>query len=227
MRRYSSRSMSAEPSLPTVFILDDHDIVRFGLATLLATSGQLRVVGSASSLGSGLEQIRRFEPDLVISDMSMVDSKGLDTVRAVVQAQSPRGVLIVSMHDEVLYGEQVLSLGARGYLMKETAYAHVLPAARHVLEGGTWVSPAMNSRLLNRLTRRAHGAGGSARTGESALTTREIEVLEKLGKGKTTKEIAYELTLSSRTVDIHRANIKRKLGLRSAAELMAYSLSRT
>ncbi|RZJ03190.1 MAG: response regulator transcription factor [Rubrivivax sp.] len=220
--------MSADPSqLPSVFILDDHDIVRFGLATLLSTSGELRVVGSASSLASGLDQIRRLEPDLVISDMSMEDSKGLDTVRAVVQAQAPRSVLIVSMHDEVLYGEQVLSLGARGYLMKETAYAHVLPAAHHVLAGGTWVSPAMNSRLLNRLTRRTQGPRAAARTGEFALTTREIEVLEKLGKGKTTKEIAYELELSSRTVDIHRANIKRKLGLRSAAELMAYSLSRT
>ncbi|MBN9408627.1 MAG: response regulator transcription factor [Burkholderiales bacterium] len=219
--------MSADKpaALPSVFILDDHDIVRFGLATLLATSGQVHVVGSASSLTAGLEQIHQLQPDLVISDMSMDDSKGLDTVRAVVQAQAPRRVLIVSMHDEVLYGEQVLSLGARGYLMKETAYAHVLPAAHHILEGGTWVSPAMNSRLLSRLSRRA--AGAASRTGESALTTREIEVLEKLGKGKTTKEIAYELELSSRTVDIHRANIKRKLGLRSAAELMAYSLSRT
>ncbi len=222
-----AHSIVQPPGLPSVFILDDHDIVRFGLATLLSASNALRVIGSAPSLAKGQEEIQTLKPDLVISDMSMEDSKGLDTVRAVVQSQASRRVLIVSMHDEVLYGEQVLALGAHGYLMKESAYAHILSAAQHILGGGIWVSPAMNSRLLNRLNRRNIQHMEPARSGTSALSTRELEVLEKLGKGKTTKEIAFELNLSARTVDIHRANIKRKLGLRSGAELMAYSLSHT
>ncbi len=213
--------------MKTVFILDDHDIVRFGLQTLVSSHSELQLVGSASTLAEGLAGIARLKPDLLICDMSMDDSKGLDTVRAVVEAQGDRGILIVSMHDEVLYGEQVLALGARGYLMKESAYTHAIPAALEILNGGRWVSPRLNARLLNRLMKRGGGNASSDKPAKASLTAREIDVLEELGRGKTTKEIAFELNLSSRTVDIHRANIKRKLGLKSGVELIAFALSRT
>lgn len=210
----------------TVYILDDHDIVRYGLEMLVKTCDQLTLLGSARNLAEGLVRIEALKPDLVISDMSMDDSKGLDTVRAVVQAQQGRKVLIVSMHDEVLFGEQVLALGAHGYLMKESAHAHCVPAALQILEEGTWVSPALNARLLHRLVRREVGSGGVSKPVQDMLSARELEVLTQLGMGKTTKEIAHELDLSTRTVDIHRANIKRKLGLRTGAELIAYSVTK-
>ena len=209
----------------SVFVLDDHDIVRFGLETLIQASGALSVVGSAASLTEGLTRIAVLQPDLVISDMSMDDSKGLDTVKAVVHAQSPRPVLIVSMHDELIYAEQVLALGARGYLMKENAHAMALPAAQALLRGERWVSPTVNSRILSRLMKHAP-AGSPSLAGTNHLTVREVQVLEKLGLGKTTKEIAYELNLSSRTVDIHRAHIKKKLQLKSGSELIAFAISR-
>lgn len=211
-----------------VLIIDDHDIVRYGLESLLVKSGQLQVVGTAPSLDEGLRMIAQLQPDLVITDMSMEDSKGLDTVRAVVQAQAPRPTLVVSMHDEMLYGEQVLAVGARGYLMKERAYALAVPAALAVLSGQNWVSPRLSTKLLNRLMKRRTPAGERPpATGTESLSMRELQVLELLGEGKTTKEIAFELDLSVRTVDIHRASIKKKLGLRSGAELIAFALSRT
>ncbi|MES2911426.1 MAG: response regulator transcription factor [Pseudomonadota bacterium] len=213
--------------MKSVYILDDHDIVRFGLETLISASGKFLLLGSSSNLADGLAQIAALKPDILISDMSMDDSKGLDTVRAVVQAQGERPVLVVSMHDEMLYGEQVLSLGARGYVMKESAHATVVPAALEIAEGRTWVSPGLRERLLGRL--RGHGTGHPSQQGSSdaVLTQREIQVMERLGRGKNTKQIASELDLSVRTVDIYRANLKRKLGLRTAAQLIAFSLSRT
>lgn len=212
----------------SVLIIDDHDIVRVGLASLIANCPQLQLAGTASSLEEGLRMVAELQPALVISDMSMDDSKGLDTVRAVVAAQQPRATLIVSMHDEMLYGEQVLALGARGYLMKERAHALAVPAALAVLGGQTWVSQRLNTKLLNRVMKRSRSEGeGGRAAGTESLSMRELQVLELLGAGKTTKEIAFDLDLSARTVDIHRANIKKKLGLKSGAELIAFALSRT
>ncbi|MBI5278032.1 MAG: response regulator transcription factor [Burkholderiales bacterium] len=210
----------------TVVVIDDHDIVRFGLEMLVEGSGSLALAGSAPTLAQGLELIERTRPDLVITDMAVGDSSGLDTVRAVVAAQRPRPTLVVTMQDELLYGEQVLALGARGFVMKENAHAAAIPAAMAVLDGGTWTSPRLNARLLNRKLERNHEAAQAAGLPEAGLTIRELEVLEMLKSGNSTKEVASALGLSARTVDIHRANIKRKLGLRSAAELIAYASAR-
>lgn len=215
-----------DPGVPrTVLVIDDHDIVRFGLEMLVHGCPRLRLGGSAASLAEGLRMIASMQPDLVISDMSTGDSNGLDTVRALVQAQAPRPVLIVSIHDELLYGEQAIALGARGYQMKENAHGSVIPAALTVLEGGTWASPRLNARLVNRLLKLQRSAVLPA-AGTGSLSLREFEVLELLKSGKSTKEIASLLDVSVRTVDIHRARIKRKLGLRTGAELIAFASSR-
>ncbi len=214
--------------LKTVLIIDDHDIVRFGLETLVSECPEFQLIGSVPTLAEGLALIASRQPDLVISDMSMDDSKGLDTVKAVVAAQASRATLIVSMHDELLYGEQVIALGAQGYVMKESAHAAVVDAAKAVLRGETWVSQRLNSKLLNRLLQRSRrDSEGDLASGSKNPSLRELEVLESLKSGRTTKEIAYELGLSARTVDIHRANIKKKLGLRSGTELIAFALAKT
>lgn len=211
----------------SVLIIDDHDIVRFGLEMLIAATDGLKLAGSAGNLSQGLRLIDELQPALVISDMSMEDSKGLDTVRAVVAAQAGRRTLIISMHDELLYGEQVLGLGANGYVMKESAHAVVVPAALAVLRGENWISPKLSTKLVNRLLQRNQGQRPSApEDAASTLSLRELEVLEFLRTGKTTKEIAFILGLSNRTVDIHRANIKRKLGLRSGTELIAFAIAK-
>lgn len=212
--------------MKTVLIVDDHDIVRLGLETLLLRAPQLAVVGAADSLHGALAAIERLHPDLVISDMGLGDSTGLDTVRALAHAQGARGLLIVTMQDETLYGEQALALGADGYLMKESVQAHLLPAVATILHGGTWTSPQLHARLVNRHLRRNQAARKQAGPAEASLSVRELEVLELLRTGKSTKEIAQALKLSTRTVDVHRANIKKKLGLRSGAELIAFASSR-
>jgi DNA-binding NarL/FixJ family response regulator len=212
--------------MKSVVLIDDHDIVRFGLETLVRACPQLALAGSAGTLHDGLALIAQHQPDLVITDMGLADSTGLDTVRAVIAAQSPRPTLVISMQDEMLYGEQVLALGARGFLMKEAAHSVIVPAALEVLAGGTWVSPRLGARLLNRMLRRHRGGTDSSRGAGETLSVRELDVLEQLKLGRSTKEIATTLGLSARTVDIHRANIKRKLGLRTGAELIAYASQR-
>ena len=210
----------------SVLLIDDHDIVRLGLETLLLRAPQLRVVGAAASLREGLVLIERLRPALVVSDMGLGDSSGLETVRALAQAQHDRHLLVVSMQDEMMYGEQALALGADGYLMKDCVQDHLLHAVRTILEGGNWLSPRLNARLVNRHLRRNPAARKVATGAAADLSLRELQVLELLRSGRTTKQIAAELHLSARTVDIHRANLKRKLGLRSGAELIAFASSR-
>ena len=213
--------------IKNILLIDDHEIIRFGLQTLIEKSGTCRVIDSQGNLANGVAAIERLAPDLVVCDMSMDDSKGLNTVRAVVKAQSPRPVLLLSMHDEMIYAEQTLALGAKGYLMKENAYEHLMQAINTTLAGNVWVSAVVNTYLLNRLMRRnknLNAAWPAVQVGR--LSQRELEVLEKIGAGKTTKQIAHDLDLSPRTVDIHRASIKKKLELKSSVEIVAFALSR-
>jgi DNA-binding NarL/FixJ family response regulator len=210
-----------------VLIIDDHDIVRIGLETVLSRAPDMRVVASVGSMAQGIHHITRLRPEVVITDMGLGDSTGLNTVRTLAQVQAPRRVLVVSMQDEMLYAEQALALGADGYLMKDAVQDHLLPAVRALLQGHTWVSPRVTARMMNRHLRRNAAARLDAATApETALSLRELQVLELLRAGKTTKEIASTLNLSARTVDIHRANLKKKLGLRSGAELIAFASSR-
>ncbi len=210
--------------MPSIFIVDDHDIVRFALEHLVGAEADLTVAGTASNLLDATQQIVALEPDLVICDMSLGNSRGLDTVRAIVAAQAERLVLVVSMHDQQIYAERVLALGAHGYVMKESAHAQLMVAVRAVLRGETWVSAAVTTQVVGRLRRHARGVAGSTGLRVSTpLTTRELEVLERMARGWTTKEIAFDLNLSPRTVDIHRASLKNKMGFRSGAELMAFA----
>ena len=214
--------------MKTILIIDDHDIVRFALQTLINSSQAMHVVDIQPSLALGLASITRLKPDLVVCDMSLGDSRGLDTMRAVTQAQSPRPTLMLSMHDEMIYAEQALALGAKGYLMKERAQEFLLLAIEKLLGGEIWVSAQVNAFLLNNLmSRKSKESSLQPVKLLGHLSQRELEVLEKIGGGKTTKEIAFDFGLSPRTVDIHRANIKKKLALRTSAEVLAFALTRT
>lgn len=210
-----------------ILLIDDHEIIRFGLQTLIDKSGTCRVVDSQGSLATGVVAIKRLAPDLVVCDMSMDDSKGLNTVREVVKAQSPRPVLLLSMHDEMIYAEQTLALGAKGYLMKENAHELLMQAINTILAGNVWVSADVNTYLLNRLTPRDRSLNATRPAVEvSRLSQRELEVLEKIGAARTTKQIAHDLNLSPRTVDVHRANIKKKLDLKTSIEIVAFAVTR-
>lgn len=211
-----------------ILIIDDHDIMRVALQTLIGSCRTYQVVDAQATLASGLTSIQRNKPDLVVCDMSLGDSKGLTTMRAVVDAQDTRPVLMLSMHDEMVYAEQALALGVKGYLMKERAQEFLLQAIDTLLDGNVWVSSQVTTYLLNsRMKRTRTQTALQSNKHIGHLSQREIEVLEKIGAGKTTKDIALEFGLSPRTVDIHRANIKKKLELKSSAEVLAFALTRT
>jgi DNA-binding NarL/FixJ family response regulator len=204
----------------TVLVIDSSDSVRARLERRVLDCPQLRLVGSAATLVEGLQLIRHHHPDLVVTEMGLVDSRGLDTVRAVLVAQGPRSTLVVSMSDELLYGPQVLALGADGYLMKGEQESELISAALTALQGKRWTSVALGSQIVKRVVRRRTDPLDTA---TASLTVRELEVLEQLKMGKSTKQIAAALSISPRTVDLYRAKIKKKLRLRTGAELIAFA----
>lgn len=208
----------------SILLIDSQDIVRFALQTLVANCPALHLAGSATTLADGLRLIERLRPDLVICDLALADSTGLPTLRAITQAQQPRRTLVFSMQEEALYGPQALALGADGFVSKAAAHGAVLHAAIQVLDGDISVSPRLGRSLVHdSLHRLRPRRSARPEHGPAALTLREVEVLEQLGTGKSTKQIASALDLSVRTVDLHRSRIKSKLGFRTGAELIAYA----
>jgi DNA-binding NarL/FixJ family response regulator len=208
------------PVQHSVLVVDDHDIVRAALESKILASAELRLIGAAGTLSDALEAIEAHAPDLVITDMGLPDSSGLDTVRSIVQAQGKRATLVVSEYPEKMYAEAVLSIGAGGYLSKEYAWANVLAAARAIMRGDRWVSDEVRAQLVDRAFHRTR----ALRSPEPvSLSPRELDVMEQIKAGKTSKEIAQRLGISPRTVELHRANIKRKLHLRTGVEVVAFA----
>lgn len=200
-----------------VFLVDDHPIVLAGFTLMLNAQPDIEVCGSASSAEEAVGKIQTAKADLVISDITLPGRSGLDLLKDLMAANSQQSVLMVTMHDEMLYAERAIRAGARGYLMKEAGSEKMLAAIRHVLAGNIYVSDRIQAKILNAM----HSP--NQRTSASPvekLSDREFEVFRLLGEGKTTKEIADQLHLSDKTVAVHRGHIKDKLGIKSATELM-------
>lgn len=219
-------SKSSEPKRPEqaakrVLLVDDHPIMRHGLAQLVRMEPGLAVCGEAGSAREGLVAVGQLHPDLVIIDLTLPDKNGLELVKDI-QAMYP-GVLclVLSMHDEMLYGERALRAGARGYIMKEAAADHLITALRKILSGGIYLSESMASRMLEQM---AGPRGKGATSGMEKLTDRELQVLEMIGQGTATKIIAERLCISTRTVEAHRAHMKEKLGLTDGSALVRYAV---
>jgi len=213
---------SATPLKRTrVFIVDDHPIVRQGLAQMLKQEADLTVCGEAEDAQHALQAIAELHPDLVLVDLSLKGGSGLNLIRALKARQSTLPVLVVSMHDESIYVERVLRAGARGYIMKQEATDTMMYAIRRVLRGEIYVSDKMMTKLLGQFVL------DSADTGVSALerlSNRELEVLRLIGEGHSTRHIAQVLCVSMKTVESHRAHIKEKLHLNDTAELVRYAM---
>ncbi|HEU4531907.1 MAG TPA: response regulator transcription factor [Steroidobacteraceae bacterium] len=204
-----------------VVIVDDHPVMREGLQELLAQHADLNVVGQADSIGNALHEIEHSSPDVVVLDLTLGSEDGVELIRKLRETRPEVRILVLSMHDELLYAERLLSLGVHGYIMKQEAATEFLRALRKVAAGEVYVSNAVNARLLEQIARsRPRGATGS---GLDTLTSREREVLELTGQGRTTREIAQALAMSEKTVDSHRRNIRDKLGLHSSSELLRYA----
>ncbi len=214
------RSRTSEKSVKRIVLIDDHPIMRHGLAQLIRAEDGLDVIGEAGSAREGLELVGRLNPDLAVVDLTLPDKNGLELVKDI-RAQHPSTLCIVlSMHDETLYGERALRAGARGYVMKEEAADHLVTAIHKVLSGGLYISESLNARMLEQVT----GTARSKATGMDALTDRELEILALIGKGVATKIIAAQLSISARTVEAHRAHIKEKLAMTDGAALVRYAV---
>lgn len=201
-----------------ILIVDDHPIFRDGISQLINQESDLEVCGGVPSASHALTAVEELSPDLLLVDISIHGTNGIELVK-VVRAKHPgMPVLVVSMHDESVYAERALRAGARGYVMKAAPTEKVLQAIRRVLGGGLYLSEAVGGRLLSSLLTGRGEKNGASPVGQ--LSDRELEVFTALGEGKGTREIAVALKLSIKTVETHRAHIKEKLSIRTANELI-------
>lgn len=200
-----------------VYLVDDHPIVRQGLIKLIEQEEGLEVCGESGTVTEALEDLKKLGPDVILVDISLEDSNGLELIKLVDDLGMQIPMLVLSMHDESLYAEHALRAGASGYVMKQAASSTLIQAIQKVLEGEIYVSKAMSSQMLKMAFR---SSGEDTRTGTDALSLRELEVFELIGRGNSTREIAEQLHLSVKTIETYRAHIKDKLQLRSGTELM-------
>jgi DNA-binding NarL/FixJ family response regulator len=206
----------------TVLLVDDHPSVREGLAAAIGQTDDLAVCGEAESASSAMAAIARLKPDVVLLDISLHNSNGMELIKDIRSRYSGKvPILALSMHDEMLYAERVLHAGARGYVMKQESMKTVIEALRKILDGGVHLSEQMTTRVM----------GSFAKYGESAnrsmvesLSDRELEVFELVGEGHATRDIAEQLHLSKKTVSCYQQNIRRKLNLKNAAELVRHAV---
>ena len=199
-----------------ILVIDDHPVLRHGIAQLIGLEPDLEVVGEAESAEQALRSLAAVPADLAIVDISLAGISGIELLRTIKLRHPATRTLVVSMHDEMLYAERALRAGARGYLMKHEAPKRIISAIREVLAGSIVLSEAMRSRLLERFV---DAPGDASASPLDALSDRELEVFRLIGQGMKKSEIAQRIQRSVNTVEAHRASIKRKLNLKSAAEL--------
>jgi DNA-binding NarL/FixJ family response regulator len=203
-----------------VLIVDDHPIVRQGLKRMIEAEADMEVCGEAATEVQARRAIRELTPDIVIVDLALQEGDGLELVRDVHAHHPDVPMLVLSMHDETIYAERLLSEGASGYIMKQAAADQLLNALRTVLRGETYLSETLQTQLRSR-------AGHAVNEGNPVerLSNRELQVLNLVGRGVSSREIAAELGLSVKTVESHRQSIKRKLNLTTNSQLLQYAIN--
>jgi len=204
-----------------VLIVDDHPVVRQGLAQLINQEQDLEVRGYAEDAHAAMQAIKDVRPDMVIVDISLKDTSGMDLIKDM-KIQFPNlPILTLSMHDESLYAERALRAGARGYIMKHEATERVITAIRRVLAGEIYVSDSMAAKMVSKL---ATGAAPRSASPVESLSDRELEVFRLIGEGHKTREVADKLHLSVKTIETYRAHIKEKLAFRDGNELFRFAV---
>lgn len=204
-----------------IFIVDDHPIVRRGLQLLISLEADLMVCGEAESAPIAVEKVMATKPDLVVVDLALKAGSGLELIKQL-RSQHPKlRMLVFSMRDEGIYAERALRAGANGYITKEEGTEKALEAIRIILQGKNYVSPAISAKMVERIA----GGGAPGQTALELLSDRELEVLEMIGEGMGSREIAEQLSVSMKTVESHREHIKTKLGLAGASELVRYAIN--
>ena len=202
-----------------VLIVDDHPIVREGLDRLLSRQEDLVVCGQAEDASQALSLLETARPDLAIVDISLASGNGLDLVRQMRAKNTEIRILVSSMHDETLYAERALRAGARGYINKQQATDKIVEALRRILDGRIYLSDRMTDRLLSRVA----DTSEQKKISVDRLSNRELQVLERIGNGLGTAEIATRMNLSVKTVETYRQRIRQKLSLKNGAALASFA----
>ena len=216
--KQKARAPQKPPRKHRVLIIDDHVMVRDGVAEIIDHAEDLSVCGKASTANEGLAALGRLKPDLVLVDITMPGKNGVEFIKDA-RAQHPELlILVMSMHDESLYAERVLRAGGRGYIRKQEGGDKLIEALRRVLRGEIAVSEKITGRLLETFSGRK-----TMTSSLEGLSDRELEVFQLIGRGLTMKQIGEELHLSPKTIEVHRAHIREKLHIGSAAELVSYA----
>jgi DNA-binding NarL/FixJ family response regulator len=205
-----------------IFVVDDHPLIREGLAAQISTQPGMQMCGEAEDVAEALARIGDANPDLVIVDISLKNGNGIDLVKRLKSKDPALVILVWSMYPENLYAERALRAGARGYVNKSKTAGQIMDAVNTVLDGRTYLSPDMSEKLLGRVI------GGGPKemeiTGVDTLTDRELETFELLGQAMTTQQIAAKMHVSRKTIETYRARIKEKLGLTNAVELIQHAV---
>ena len=199
-----------------VFIVDDHPLVREGLANLINQQTDVTVCGESEDSASAMSGIQALQPDVILVDISLKNESGLELVKTLKNQYPDLAVIVISMHDEALYAKRALHAGARGYVMKRETTKNVLTAIRRVLEGDVYVS----DRVVNSMAKRMSSRKTAAAEPVERLSDRELEIFRLLGQGRTPSQIAEDLRLSLKTVQAYCARAKEKFGVTSLTELL-------
>jgi DNA-binding NarL/FixJ family response regulator len=211
---------SETASVPArIVVADNYPIVRFGIRQLIEEQQGLSICGEAESVSETITQMAALKPDLAIVDLSLKGASSLELIRALRASHPLVPLLVLSVHDESLFAERALRAGVRGYLMKTEATDRLIDAVRCVLSGRVYVSERVSQDVLNRVRDDATTPGGRL----DRLTDRELGVFELIGRGFSSDAIAQQLGVSVKSVETYRSNIKSKLGLRDAGELIRYA----
>jgi DNA-binding NarL/FixJ family response regulator len=219
-----AQTLMRRPSLKRkvkVLIVDDHPLIREGLTRLIDVQPDLRVCGESSSAFHALKAIPILKPDIVILDITLDGSNGMDLIKDMKLRSLKSLVLVLSMHDESLYAERALRAGAKGYIMKDEAPKAVLTAIHRILDGEIYLSEKMSAKMLHKV---ADNKSEEKTLPEGALSDRELQVFQLIGQGHGTRQIAEELHISPKTVESYRAHIKVKMNLTNAHELTQHAV---
>jgi len=204
-----------------ILLIEDHDILRFGLSQLLDGTAGFEVVGAVGTGREGMVCLRNNAIDLVMLDLTLPDCHGINLMREIKRKYPELPIIVLTMHDEYRYGARAIAAGASGYLMKTEKPATIINAAQAVARGGTYISESLRERLVPGTS----DPSGSSHSVLDALSDRELEVLQMIGAGLGSAEIAERLRRSVKTIEAHREHIKNKLSLKNATELIRFAMS--
>jgi DNA-binding NarL/FixJ family response regulator len=205
----------------TVLVVDDHPLMRQGLALLINQQQDMQVCGEAEEAQAAMQAIAQLQPDIMILDISLKGPDGIELLKNIRATEPDLPVLVLSMHDEAIYAERALRARANGYIMKQEATEKVLVAVRRILSGEVYLSERMSNKMLQQYI---GGTPTMIQSRIASLSDRELEVFRRIGEGRATREIAEELHLSVKTVETYQAHIKDKLALRSGRELIQHAI---